>query len=47
MRRITVSFAEKHPELVPEWSDRNELRPEEVSFGSHKKVWWVGACGHE
>ena len=47
MRRITVSFAEKYPELVPEWSDRNDLRPEEVSFGSHKKVWWIGACGHE
>ena len=47
MRRISVSFAEKYPELVPEWSDRNDLRPEEVSFGSHKKVWWIGACGHE
>ena len=42
-----ISFADKHPELLPEWSDKNELDPAEVSFGSSKKVWWKGSCGHE
>ena len=47
MRRITISFADKHPELISEWSDRNEIRPEEVSYGANTKVLWKGACGHE
>lgn len=40
------SFAEKHPELVCEWSDENELRPDEVSYGSGKMIIWNGKCGH-
>ena len=37
-----------HPELVAEWSDRNlPLTPDSITFGSNKKVWWKGACGHE
>ncbi len=42
------SLAEVHPELVAEWSDKNlPLTPDDITFGSNKKVWWKGACGHE
>ncbi|MCR4907553.1 MAG: zinc-ribbon domain-containing protein [Lachnospiraceae bacterium] len=40
------SFADTYPELKEEWSDDNELKPDEVSYGSNKKVFWLGACGH-
>ena len=41
-------LAEVRPELVPEWSEKNlPLKPDEITFGSNKKVWWRGACGHE
>ena len=36
------------PDLVKEWSDKNfPLTPEDVTFGSHKKVWWKCHMGHE
>ena len=42
------SLAEVHPELISEWSEKNlPLKPDEITFGSNKKVWWRGACGHE
>ena len=42
------SLAEVHPELVSEWSEKNlPLTPDAITFGSNKKVWWKGACGHE
>ena len=42
------SLAGVHPELVSEWSEKNlPLTPDEITFGSNKKVWWRGACGHE
>lgn len=42
------SLAEVHPELVLEWSEKNlPLTPDDITFGSNKKVWWKGACGHE
>ena len=40
------SVADMYPELVAEWSEENTLRPEEVTFGSGKKIIWNGACGH-
>ena len=41
------SLAEVRPELVPEWSEKNlPLKPDEITFGSNKKVWWRGACGY-
>ncbi|SCP99132.1 zinc-ribbon domain-containing protein [Anaerobium acetethylicum] len=35
--------------LLSEWHNvRNgELKPCDVKFGSGKKVWWLGICGHE
>ena len=42
------SLAEVHSELVSEWSEKNlTLTPDDITFGSNKKVWWRGACGHE
>ena len=42
------SLAEVHLELVLEWSEKNlSLTPDDITFGSNKKVWWKGACGHE
>lgn len=35
------------PELVQEWSEKNEVKPTEVSIGSHKKVIWKCRHGHE
>ena len=36
-----------HPYLLKEWSAKNIIKPTEVSFGSHKKVWWTCSKGHE
>lgn len=42
------SLAEIHPELISEWSEKNlTLTPDDITFGSNKKVWWRGTCGHE
>ena len=41
-----TSVSEKNPKLISEWDDANELSPEQVSYGSNKKVMWHGACGH-
>lgn len=31
-----------HPHLLEEWGfDKNEIRPEEITYGSHKKIRWV------
>ena len=37
------------PEVAKEWNHKKngDLKPSEVSFGSHKKVWRLGECGHE
>ena len=40
------SLAEVRPELVPQWGTSNEFSPEDVSYGSNKKVWWVCEKGH-
>ena len=42
---MSNSLAEVHPELVSEWSEKNlPLTPDDITFGSNKKVWWKGAC---
>lgn len=40
------SFAEVHPELLSEWSKKNNLMPDKISYGSNQKVQWDGKCGH-
>ncbi|WP_270548851.1 zinc-ribbon domain-containing protein [Bifidobacterium bifidum] len=39
----------KRPDLASQWNaERNgTLRPDEVTTGSNRKVWWHGPCGHE
>lgn len=45
---MSNSLSAVHPELVAEWSEKNlPLTPDNVTFGSNKKVWWKGTCGHE
>ena len=38
-----------HPELAKEWhpTKNGDLKPAQVSFGTHKKVWWQCEHGHE
>lgn len=40
------SLAEVKPELVPQWSTINKLTPDNVSYGSSKKFWWICEKGH-
>ncbi len=50
-RRVTVdkSIAKTHPKLKKEWNyEKNgDLKPEQVSKGSKRKVWWKCEKGHE
>lgn len=40
-------FATKYPELAEEWSDKNDIQPNEVLPGTNKEVWWTSKkCGH-
>ncbi len=42
------TLSDVNPELASEWSEKNaSLKPQDVSYGSNKKVWWKGSCGHE
>lgn len=45
----TVSFGEKHPDLVAEWHDAKNtpITPFDLAYGSNKKVWWKCNQGHE
>jgi len=44
-KRFPVSVS--HPHLVSEWHIKNSVKPEEVTAGSIRKIWWLGKCGHE
>ena len=37
------------PDLAAQWhpTKNGMLTPEQVTKGSHQKVWWLGECGHE
>lgn len=43
------SLINYNPELAKEWhpTKNGELTPDKISYGSDKKVWWIGKCGHE
>ncbi|MBQ2118039.1 MAG: zinc-ribbon domain-containing protein [Clostridia bacterium] len=43
------SIAKKRPNLIEEWNcaKNGDLRPEAISYGSQKKVWWICKHGHE
>lgn len=42
-KRKFISLAEVRPDLAKEWNyEKNgDLRPEDMSYGSKKKVWWI------
>ena len=42
-------FESKYPNLARQWHPtKNEnLTPDKITYGSKKKVWWLGDCGHE
>lgn len=39
----------KNPDIAMEWhhTKNGSLKPTNVIPGTHKKVWWLGKCGHE
>lgn len=38
----------KYPEMVKEWNyEKNDFSPEEITYGSGKKIWWKCSKGHE
>lgn len=39
-------LATTHPHLISEWNDKT-VDPKYVLAGSHKKVEWLGKCGHK
>lgn len=43
------SLAYRFPELAKEWhpTKNGDLTPFDVTFGTGRKVWWIGTCGHE
>jgi len=45
------SLSNNCPGLVDEWDyEKNEISPDEISYGSHKKVWWKCSrekCGYK
>lgn len=43
------SLLEKYPHIAAMWNQEKngKLTPGLVNAGSSKKVWWLGACGHE
>lgn len=50
-KQVLVGFndlATTHPELAAEWHPtKNELTPQDVTFGADKIVWWLCQKGHE
>lgn len=42
-------MAVQFPNIAEQWhpTKNGKLTPQQVSFGSQKRVWWLGACGHE
>lgn len=39
-------LATTHPDIVKEWSDKNNLNPNEVTAGSGREIWWNCKEGH-
>lgn len=46
---VEHSILSKRPELADEWhpTKNGNLKPEYITYGSHKKIWWVCKEGHE
>lgn len=51
-RKVLLGYndlASQCPTLAAQWhpTKNGDLKPHEISSGSHLKVWWLGECGHE
>jgi DNA-directed RNA polymerase subunit RPC12/RpoP len=46
---MSDSLPVSHPELAAEWhpTKNGAQRPEDFTFGSGRKFWWLASCGHE
>ena len=42
-----TDLATTHPQVLKLWSEKNTLKPTEVTASSHRKVWWRCDRGHE
>ena len=41
-------LATTHPDLIPEWSERNKLSPDSITYKNRSNVWWhCSKCGNE
>ncbi|NLE81193.1 MAG: zinc-ribbon domain-containing protein, partial [Rhodococcus sp.] len=47
--RGETDLESQFPKVASEWhpTKNDGLRPSEVTFGSSRRVWWLGSCGHE
>lgn len=47
--KFEKSLQYKNPELAREWhpTKNGDLIPQNVTYGSNRKVWWFGTCSHE
>ena len=43
------SLLDSHPDIAAQWhpTKNGKLTPEQITAGSHKKVWWICSNGHE
>ena len=51
-KKVLIGFndlATTHPELAKEWNyeKNNGITPQNITYGSGKKVWWICSEGHE
>lgn len=49
-KRVLASYNDLlslHPHLAQEWSEKNELGPDEIVAGSKTHRWWICSKGHE
>lgn len=45
---MSIRLDEYNLEISQQWSPKNlPLTPSDITYGSSKKVWWIGECGHE
>ena len=49
INRKNKSILSRYPDLAKEWhpTKNGKLSPDMLNYGSSKKVWWLGKCGHE
>lgn len=47
--KLGQSLLDKNPMLAEQWhpNKNGELTPQDVTLKTHRKVWWLGQCGHE